>query len=69
MIGMDSDHCRIVNESLSGKRDVDDQTFAAIEVLFERLELVKKIDDSFAGITFSPEVMELQKSRSAVAVS
>ena len=69
MIGMDSNHCRIVSDSLSGARDVDEQTFACLEVLFERLERVKKLDDAFAGISFSPEVEQLQNSRKAVTVS
>jgi hypothetical protein len=69
MIGMDSDHCRTVTEVLEGKRKVDDHTFAALAVLFERLERVKKLDDAFAGISFSPEVKELQKKRNTVAVS
>ena len=68
MIGMDSDHCRIVSESLRGQRDIDDHTFAALEVLYERLERVKKINNAFSGISFSPEAMKLQKSRRAVAV-
>ena len=67
MIGMDSNHCRIVTESITGKRKVDEHTFAAIDVLFERLERVKKLDDAFAGISFSPEVEKLQSK--AVAVS
>ena len=32
MIRMDSNHCRIVTESITGKRKVDEHTFAAIDV-------------------------------------
>ncbi|MHC4724092.1 MAG: hypothetical protein ACYS9V_07545 [Planctomycetota bacterium] len=32
-------HCRIVERSLNGKRSVDEQTFASIAVLNERLEI------------------------------
>jgi hypothetical protein len=69
MIGMDSNHCRTVTEALKGKRKVDEHTFAALAVLFERLERVKRLDDAFAGISFSPAVEKLQKKRNPVAVS
>ena len=69
MIGMDSNHCRTVTEALEGKRKVDDHTFAALAVLFERLERVKKLDPVFEGISFSPAVQKLQNKRSTVAVS
>ncbi len=69
MIGMDSDHCRIVTESLMGKRKVDEHTFVSLEVLSERLERVKQFGDVFAGISFSPEARKLQKKIKAVAVS
>jgi hypothetical protein len=67
MIGMDSNHCRIITESLTGKRKVDERTFKALDELYERLERVQKLGDSFAGISFSPDVMKLQSR--AVAVS
>lgn len=69
MIGMDSDHCRIVTESLAGNRKVDEHTFASLTVLSERLERVKQFSDVFAGISFSPEACKLQKKINAVAVS
>ena len=69
MIGMDSDHCRIVTESLAGKRKVDNNTFASLAILSERLERVQKLDYAFAGISLSPEARKLQKKSNAVAVS
>ncbi len=63
MIGMDSDHCRVVAGSLRGEREVDDHTFAALAVLSERLERLKKLDDAFSGVEFSPEVEQLQGQR------
>ncbi len=69
MIGMDSNHCRTVKEALEGKREADENTFAAIEVLSERLERLKKLGDVFACVSFSPAVKKLQKKRTAVAVS
>ena len=69
MIGMDSNHCRVVTESLTGAREVDEHTFASLEILHERLERVKKLDNAFAGISFSPEVAELYSNSNAVTVS
>ena len=67
MIGMDSNHCRVVSESISGERKVDEQTFLSMGVLYERLEHLKKFDNSFEGICFSPEVERLQNSVMAVS--
>ncbi|MBN2591003.1 MAG: hypothetical protein JXA96_14145 [Sedimentisphaerales bacterium] len=61
MIGKDSNHCQVVSESITGKRNVDDYTFASIDVLSERLGRIKKFDGAFAGISFSPEVQKLQR--------
>ena len=69
MIGMDSNHCRTVRESLEGKRELDEHTFAAIAVLSERLERLKNSNSTFAGISFSPAVEKLQKKMTKVAVS
>ena len=69
MIEADGNHCRIVEESLSGERAVDEQTFASIAVLDERLKRLKKLDETFDRIEFSPAVKRLKKRRSAVAVS
>ena len=67
MIGMDSNHCRVVSESISGKRKVDDRTFASMDVLSERLERIKKLGGAFAGISFSPEIQKLQTRVMAVS--
>jgi hypothetical protein len=68
MIGMDSDHCRVVTESLRGQREVDDQTFSSLAVLSERLERLKKLGEAFAGVTFSSDVKQLQSHRRAATV-
>ena len=68
MLGMDSDHCQVVAESLKGHREVDDHTFAALAVLSERLERLKKIDEAFSGVTFSPDVEQLQSQRRTASV-
>ncbi len=67
MIGMDSNHCQVVSESITGKRKVDDNTFASIDVLSERLGRIKKFGSAFAGISFSPEVQKLQRRVMAVS--
>ena len=68
MIGFDSNHCKIVAASLTGGRDVDEQTFASVAVLGERLERLKGLGDAFSGITFSDDVQELQSRKEAVMV-
>jgi len=68
MIEADSDHRRIVVESLAGKRQVDEQTFASLAVLGERLERLKERNEMFRGVEFSSAVERLQARRSAVMV-
>ncbi|MGD8500712.1 MAG: hypothetical protein PVJ86_08690 [Phycisphaerales bacterium] len=69
MIGTDSNHCKIVAESLAGERAVDEQTFASLAILDERLERLKKLDEAFSGVEFSSDVEELRSRKNAVAVS
>ncbi len=68
MIGTDSNHCRIVAGSLVGEREVDERTFASLAILAERLERLKKIDETFSGIEFSPAVDELQCQKNTITV-
>ena len=68
MIGTDSNHCRIVAKSLAGDRGVDEQTFASLATLDERLERLKKLDEAFSGITFSRAVEQLRSQNSVIAV-
>jgi hypothetical protein len=62
-----TDHCRIVNESLNGSRQVDDQVFCSVAVLGERLERLRGLSERFEGISFSPEVEVLMKHKAVVA--
>ena len=65
MKGMESDYsCRILHGSLAGEREIDEQTFTALEILHERLEKVKSLGGTFANIEFSPAVMKLAKKNS-----
>ncbi len=52
-------HFKVVNESLSGQRAVDEDTFSSIAVLAERLERLKRTSSIFANITLSPQAEEL----------
>ena len=60
MIDLYPDHCEVVKETLSGKRTVDEQTVAAVAVLNDRLERVKKLGSGFSRIEFSPAVSRLK---------
>lgn len=64
MIGMDSNHCQIVEKSLKGQRNADEQTFESISVLRERL---KNLGPAFAEVAFSPHVEKLEKQKSSLA--
>jgi len=65
---VDSNHCRIVRDSIIGKRAVDEQTFASLTILTERLERLKKVDKIFGSVVFSPAVKELKDQKNAVAI-
>ncbi len=58
----------IVRNGLCGQRAVDEQTFASVSILAERLERVKSLGKGFSGICFSPAVEELAKQQSVAAV-
>ncbi len=68
MTGAASKDCRIVNESLSGERETDEQTFASLAILSERLEHLKKFNGLFANVGFSPDVKRLNRQANAVPV-
>jgi len=68
MIGTDSNHYRIVTESLAGKRKVDEKVFDSLTILEERLERLKKLNGIFSGVTFSPEAEKLINQKKTVAV-
>jgi hypothetical protein len=68
MIETDLNHCRVVQDSLTGDRAIDEQTFDSLAVLCERLERLKKVGRSFADIKLSPAVQQLKSQGSTVAV-
>lgn len=63
------DHCEIVRDSLAGNRTTDEQTFASINILAERLENVRKQHRTFIDIEFSPQVQALAEQELKLAVS
>jgi hypothetical protein len=68
MIGTDSNHCRIVAESLAGRREVDEQTFDALAALGQKLERLRQLDGIFSRVEFSPDVEKLLGLRTTIAV-
>ncbi len=58
----------IVRDGLCGQRAVDEQTFASVSILTERLEQVKSLGKGFTDICFSPAMEELAKQKSAETV-
>lgn len=66
MTGMDR-HCQVVGASLTGKRPVDEKTYASMAVLSERLERLRQ-SPLFASVTFSPQAEQLRQHAEAVAV-
>jgi hypothetical protein len=68
MIVTDSNHCQIVRDSITGKRTVDEETFASLEILTERLGRLKKLGGDFSDVAFSSAVKRLTKEKSAAAV-
>ncbi len=67
MVGMDS-HCRVVGETLAGRRPLDEQTHASVAVLAERLERLQAGSSLFAGVTLSPYVQRLRQRAEAIAI-
>ena len=69
MIETDWNHCRIVRMSLAGERAVDEQTFASLTILAERLKRLRKLGGMFSGITFSDSVKKQAGQKKAMAIS
>jgi len=68
MIGMESDYFEVLNRSLTGDREVDQQSYVSMAVLSDRLERVKSLGKAFSGICFSEDVEQLSRESSALAV-
>jgi hypothetical protein len=59
MIRMDR-HCQVVGASLTGRRPVDEKTYASMAVLSDRLERLRR-SPLFADVTFSPYAEQLRR--------
>ena len=68
MIEVNSNHCQVVRESLTGEKVADEQAFVSLAILTERLERLKKHGDSFSDIMFSTAVERLRSQKNPVAV-
>ena len=68
MIGMDSNHCRIVADCLAGKREADEHAFDSLAALGEKLEHLRRLDSIFSGVKFSAYAEELRSRKSPIAV-
>ena len=69
MLETASNHWQTVARSVSGERDVDEQTFTSLAILAERLERLKKMDIAFSDVAFSPAVKKLQSQKDPIPVS
>ena len=69
MIETYPDHWQIIRDSISGHRTIDEQTYASLAVLSDRLERVRKLGLDFADVGFSPAVEKLKNARSEMAVA
>ena len=65
----DIDHCKVVMESLSGQRPSDEQTFASIDTLSERLHTIHNMHRRLVDVEFSPQVQALIEQETILAIS
>ena len=63
-----TEHCRIVQDALQGKRTADDKTFESLSVLDERLKNLKKLDKLFDEVEFSSAVKKLLEEKETMIV-
>lgn len=68
MVETDLNHLSVVKESLNGNRAVDEQTFASMAILNERLQKLKERGHPFSDISFSLDVKKLKNQKKTVAV-
>ncbi len=61
-------HCQIVSASIAGERAVNEQTFASLAILTERLERIRKLGQAFYKVEFSPDVEKLKSRKNPLPV-
>ena len=69
MIETGWNHYEVVKDALDSGKTSDEQTFASITILHERLERLKKCHKLFSGIKFSPDVEQLIEQQHSIAIS
>ena len=69
MIANETNHYKVVRDTLDGVRAVDEQTFTSVGSLSDRLSQLKAENSAFAGIEFSDDIQALTSQEMALAVS
>ena len=69
MFGEKCDFVETVQDSINGKRPVDEATYSSVAILSERLERLKMTSSLFAGVSFSDDVAKLANCKMMSAVS
>jgi len=69
MLGLSVEHSRIVADSISGARKIDEQSYESAAVLSDRLERLKSLGKAFCGVEFSSTVAQIAEQESKLAIS
>jgi hypothetical protein len=69
MTRMEFDSLKVVTESLEGKRNVDEDTFASVAILSDKLERLRKISKKYCAVEFSPYVKNIMAKEKVMAIS
>jgi len=56
MFEKQSDHFKIINDSLTGSSPLDEETFSCVAVLAERLEKLKRNSDHFKDMPYAEKL-------------
>ena len=59
---------QVLQESLAGQREADEQTFTSLAVLEERLKRIKKLGGAFSRVAFSRMVKKLDAQKQPMTV-
>lgn len=69
MVTNETNHYKVVRDTLDGNRVIDEQTFASVGSLSDRLTQLKRENSVFAGIEFSDDIKAMTYHEMALAVS
>ena len=69
MCEADLKHYETIRQGLADEAAIDEQTYASIAILQERLERLRATDEIFSDVSFSPALQQLAVRRSEAAVS